>query len=73
MCFLYNYNPVGNVTWSEETIGSTRIITYAYDITSRLSTSRVDVESTTWYYNYDPNGNLRTVTQNGVNPANDAV
>lgn len=72
-CFRYNYDAGGNVTWSEETITSTRIITYAYDITSRLQTSKVDVESTTWYYNYDANGNLRTMTPNGSNPGNGAI
>jgi hypothetical protein len=61
------------VTWSEETITSTRIITYAYDVTSRLRTSKVDVESTTWYYRFDNNGNLVEMTPNGANPANGAI
>lgn len=61
------------MTWSEETITSTRIITYAYDITSRLQTSKVDVESTTWYYRFDNNGNLKEMTPNGSNPGNGAI
>jgi hypothetical protein len=61
------------VTWSEETITSTRIITYAYDITSRLQTSKADVESTTWYYRHDGNGNLVEMTPNGPSPANGAI
>ncbi|CAG0954738.1 partial tRNA3(Ser)-specific nuclease WapA, partial [Anaerolineae bacterium] len=72
-CFRYNYDAGSNVTWSEETITSTRIITYAYDITSRLQTSKVDVESTTWYYRHDGNGNLVEMTPNGSNPANGAI
>jgi hypothetical protein len=72
-CFRYDYDAGNNVTWSEETITSTRIITCAYDITSRLQTSKVDVETTTWYYRFDNNGNLVEMTPNGTNPANGAI
>ncbi len=53
-CFRYNYDAGNNMTWSEEILTSTRIITY---VTSRLRTSKVDVETTTWYYRFDNNGN----------------
>ncbi len=68
-----NYDADGNVMWSEEPSTSTRSITYAYDVTSRLQTSKVDVESTTWYYRHDGNGNLLEMTPNGSSPANGAI
>jgi RHS repeat-associated protein len=33
----------------------------------------VDVESTTWYYHFDGNGNLTEMTPNGNNPGNGAI
>jgi RHS repeat-associated protein len=56
-----------------ETITSTRVTAYTYDVTSRLSTSKVDVESTMWYYRFDGNGNLIGMTPNGSSPANGAI
>jgi RHS repeat-associated protein len=72
-CFKYDYDAVSNMTKVTETITSTRVTAYTYDVTSRLATSKVDVESTTWYYHFDGNGNLIEMTPNGSSPGNGAI
>ncbi len=58
----FTYDADGNVTSRTDASGTT---TYAYDAENHLI-SVVAPGNQTWAYEYDPLGNLRTVTQNGL-------
>jgi YD repeat-containing protein len=70
---IYTYDPVGNVTAYDRTLGGNLVTTtYTYDAANQLLTAQASNEPTIWYYQYDANGSLTEVTPDSLPPADGA-
>ncbi len=70
--FAYAYDAVGNTTVATRTITGTVATNYTYNAANQLVTAQAIDDPITWYYTYDANGNLTSVTPDGLTPGNGA-